>query len=212
MNLATNHQSLLIIAYVCLKKYSPTGFDIPKLVCASTLGMENGKIPDSAIVASSRHNQHWGPERGRLNEKPEGNSLASVVLTMLAFPLGLSSVPQEKLCCLCHIIDPINQASSAKNCFILATGYVLRLCVILDLDCVLFVKFGPYKFFFLLFHKHKKELGQHTAILTSLIVDNPYITLTLLAFLFSYSIWKMVQSLALMEFLKYADAFIVCAL
>lgn len=50
-----------------------TGFEIPKIVCASALGMENDKIPDSAIVASSRYNQWWGPERGRLNEKPEGN-------------------------------------------------------------------------------------------------------------------------------------------
>ncbi|KAL9955596.1 hypothetical protein ACROYT_G036938 [Oculina patagonica] len=50
-----------------------SGFDIPKIECASPLGMENGKIPDSAIVASSRHNQWWGPERGRFNEKQEGS-------------------------------------------------------------------------------------------------------------------------------------------
>ncbi|KAL9955598.1 hypothetical protein ACROYT_G036941 [Oculina patagonica] len=50
-----------------------SGFDIPEVVCASTLGMENGKIPDSAIVASSRYNQYWGPERGRLNEDTEGS-------------------------------------------------------------------------------------------------------------------------------------------
>ena len=48
------------------------GFEIPKVVCASPLGMENGKIPDSAIVASSRYNQYWGPERGRLNEQKDG--------------------------------------------------------------------------------------------------------------------------------------------
>lgn len=52
--------------------FLPTGFEIPQIVCASPLGMENGKIPNSAIVASSRHNQDWGPERGRLNEKTEG--------------------------------------------------------------------------------------------------------------------------------------------
>ena len=45
----------------------------PKKLCASALGMENGKIPDTAIVASSRYNQYWGPERGRLNEKKDGN-------------------------------------------------------------------------------------------------------------------------------------------
>ena len=50
----------------------PTGFDIPKIVCAGALGMENGKIPDSSIMASSRYNQWWGPERGRLNEQKEG--------------------------------------------------------------------------------------------------------------------------------------------
>ena len=55
--------------------FLPTGFEIPKIVCASPLGMENGKIPDSAIAASSRHNQYWGPERGRLNAKKEGNEM-----------------------------------------------------------------------------------------------------------------------------------------
>lgn len=57
------------------------GFDIPEVVCASTLGMENGKIPDSAIVASSRYNQYWGPERGRLNEDTEGNLFSFAILT-----------------------------------------------------------------------------------------------------------------------------------
>ena len=55
-----------------LHVFMPTGFDIPTIECASPLGMENGQIKDSAIVASSRYNQYWGPERGRLNEKPEG--------------------------------------------------------------------------------------------------------------------------------------------
>ncbi|XP_020615957.1 lactadherin-like [Orbicella faveolata] len=49
------------------------GLEIPEIVCASPLGMENGKIPDSSIVASSRFDQFRGPERGRLNEKTEGN-------------------------------------------------------------------------------------------------------------------------------------------
>ena len=49
-----------------------TGFDVPSIECASPLGMENDKIPNSAITASSRYNQYWGPERGRLNQKPEG--------------------------------------------------------------------------------------------------------------------------------------------
>ena len=49
-----------------------TGFDIPKEVCSSPLGMENGKIADSAIVASSRYNQYWGPERARLHEQKDG--------------------------------------------------------------------------------------------------------------------------------------------
>ena len=53
--------------------YILSGFEPPKIVCASALGIENGKIPDSAMVASSRHNQYWGPERGRLNEQTEGN-------------------------------------------------------------------------------------------------------------------------------------------
>ncbi|XP_022778337.1 uncharacterized protein LOC111319871 [Stylophora pistillata] len=50
-----------------------SGFDIPKIVCASPLGMESGDIEDSAIVASSRYNQWWGPERGRLNEANDGS-------------------------------------------------------------------------------------------------------------------------------------------
>ena len=68
-NERTNKLMFLNIFSVLL----PTGFEIPKIVCASPLGMENGKIPDSAIVASTRYNQWWGPERGRLNEKKEGN-------------------------------------------------------------------------------------------------------------------------------------------
>ena len=52
--------------------FLPSGFEIPKIVCASPLGMDNDKIPNSALVASSRYNQYYGPERGRLNEKTDG--------------------------------------------------------------------------------------------------------------------------------------------
>ncbi|XP_020615959.1 venom prothrombin activator omicarin-C non-catalytic subunit-like [Orbicella faveolata] len=50
--------------------YGCKSVEIPETVCASPLGMENGKIPDSAIVASSRYSyssDYYGPERGRLN-------------------------------------------------------------------------------------------------------------------------------------------------
>lgn len=53
--------------------FSQPGFDIPKIECASPLGMESGDIEDSAIVASSRYNQWWGPERGRFNEAVDGS-------------------------------------------------------------------------------------------------------------------------------------------
>jgi len=43
-----------------------TEMEIPQTMCASPLGMENKKIPDSAIVASSRRD-NYGPEQGRLN-------------------------------------------------------------------------------------------------------------------------------------------------
>jgi len=46
--------------------------EIPETVCALPLGMENGAIPDSAIVASSRYSyssDYYGPERGRLNNQ-----------------------------------------------------------------------------------------------------------------------------------------------
>ena len=88
--------------------YSSIGFDIPKIVCASPLGMENGKIPDSAIVASSRHNQYWGPERGRLNEKKEGNSSASRVFRLwhsLSLAIAHCAL-QDKWCCVIHTTDP----------------------------------------------------------------------------------------------------------
>ena len=80
--------------YILFYFFLATGFEIPKIVCAAALGMENGKIPNSAIVASSRYNQYWGPERGRLNEKKEGKLGFSVLDTFYkwqaksTFPYG----------------------------------------------------------------------------------------------------------------------------
>ena len=45
--------------------------------CFSPLGMESGRIPDLAIVASSRDSQYRGPERGRLNLKQNGNEMSA---------------------------------------------------------------------------------------------------------------------------------------
>ena len=73
------HITLIFCSYYF---FLATGFEIPKIVCTAVLGMENGKIPDSAIVASSRYNQYWGPERGRLNEKKEGIRGFSVLDTL----------------------------------------------------------------------------------------------------------------------------------
>ena len=50
-----------------------TDVEIPHIPCAYPLGMENRKIPDSAIVASSRYSTYYGPERGRLNN--QGNAI-----------------------------------------------------------------------------------------------------------------------------------------
>lgn len=49
------------------------GVKIPHTPCAYPLGMENRKIPDSAIVASSRYSTYYGPERGRLNKQGSVN-------------------------------------------------------------------------------------------------------------------------------------------
>lgn len=49
------------------------GFDPPKLECQSELGMKNGKIPNSAITASSSLNQYYGPERARLDTVKSGS-------------------------------------------------------------------------------------------------------------------------------------------
>ena len=56
----------------CLCIVLQTIVEIPETVCALPLGMENEKIPDSAIVASSRYSNSrdkYGPERGRLNHQ-----------------------------------------------------------------------------------------------------------------------------------------------
>nr|XP_058951355.1 uncharacterized protein LOC131778889 [Pocillopora verrucosa] len=49
------------------------GFTPPKPKCKDPLGIESGKIPSSAIVASSMYNQYFGPERGRLRAVKEGS-------------------------------------------------------------------------------------------------------------------------------------------
>lgn len=49
------------------------GFDPPKVVCVTPLGLENGQIPDSAMVASSQYNQYYGPERARLRKLTQGS-------------------------------------------------------------------------------------------------------------------------------------------
>lgn len=52
------------------------GFDPPKVVCVTPLGLENGQIPDSAMVASSQYNQYYGPERARLRKLTQGSYVA----------------------------------------------------------------------------------------------------------------------------------------
>ena len=43
------------------------------MVCVTPLGLENGQIPDGAIVASSQYNQYYGPERARLRKVTQGS-------------------------------------------------------------------------------------------------------------------------------------------
>ena len=52
---------------------SLSGFTPPEIKCKDPLGIESGKIPNSAIVASTMYNQYWGPERGRLRTIKDGN-------------------------------------------------------------------------------------------------------------------------------------------
>ena len=49
------------------------GFTPPEIKCADPLGIENGKIPNSAMTASSEYNQYSEAERGRLNEMIDGS-------------------------------------------------------------------------------------------------------------------------------------------
>ena len=53
--------------------YILIGFENPKIVCVTPLGLENGQIPSNAMVSSSQHNQYYGPERARLREVTEGS-------------------------------------------------------------------------------------------------------------------------------------------
>ena len=49
------------------------GFKPPKLECQSELGMKSGKIPDSAITATTIYSQFHGPERARLDTVKSGS-------------------------------------------------------------------------------------------------------------------------------------------
>ena len=89
--------------------FAPSGFDIPKIECASALGMENGKIPDSAIVASSRYNQYWGPERGRLNEKTDGRCALIDRLTVCMTKEKLGST-------VCPLVATISENEAISFC------------------------------------------------------------------------------------------------
>ena len=55
---------------LCIKH---AGFTPPKLECQSQLGMKSGKIPNSAITASSILNQYYGPDRARLDTIKSGS-------------------------------------------------------------------------------------------------------------------------------------------
>lgn len=61
--------------YICLTErlLNSTGFEPPKLECQSELGMKSGKIPNSAITASTILNQYYGTERARLNTVKSGS-------------------------------------------------------------------------------------------------------------------------------------------
>ena len=60
--------------FVDLINYQFLGFEVPKVECASPMGVEfRDKIPDSAMTASTQYNQYWGPERGRLRNQKEGS-------------------------------------------------------------------------------------------------------------------------------------------
>ena len=50
-----------------------TGFEPPKLECQSALGMKSGKLPNSAITATTSLNQYYSPERARLDTVKSGS-------------------------------------------------------------------------------------------------------------------------------------------
>ena len=48
------------------------GFPLPQVPpCQMQLGMQNGKLPNSAISASSQLNSYYGPENSRLHFHPQ---------------------------------------------------------------------------------------------------------------------------------------------
>lgn len=49
------------------------GFTPPEIKCRNPLGIESGKIPSTAIVASTMYNQYYGPDRSRLRTVREGS-------------------------------------------------------------------------------------------------------------------------------------------
>jgi len=76
-----NKDPLLIMSLVISMNvftYVP-GFDPPKLKCQSELGIKSGKIPDSAITATTIYNQYTGPERARLDTVKSGSFIGAWV-------------------------------------------------------------------------------------------------------------------------------------
>ena len=51
-----------------------SGFEPPKIECASPIGIEfSTKIPNSAITSSTQYNQYWGPDRARIRNQNAGS-------------------------------------------------------------------------------------------------------------------------------------------
>lgn len=61
----------LLQSEVCL--FLLKGFTPPEIKCRNPLGIESGKIPSTAIVASTMYNQYYGPDRSRLRTVREGS-------------------------------------------------------------------------------------------------------------------------------------------
>ena len=54
--------------------YQCSGFEEPKIECASPFGVEfPNRIPNSAITSSSQYNQYWSADRGRIRNQNEGS-------------------------------------------------------------------------------------------------------------------------------------------